>query len=97
MMDFSDALKELRNGKALRRKGWNAANQYVYLVPQNSYPATTDIAKQEFGFDRTAETANDPVMVPYAPYLAIKTVQGLVVPWLASQTDLLMDDWEVKE
>jgi hypothetical protein len=85
-MDFSDALKELRNGKALRRKGWNAANQYVYLVPQASYPAQTDVAKAEFGDS-----------VPYGPYLAIKTVQGTVVPWLASQTDLLNDDWEVKE
>jgi len=28
------------------------------------------------------------------PYLYIKTVQGDLVPWLASQTDLLADDWE---
>ena len=27
------------------------------------------------------------------PYLFIKTVQGYLVPWLASQTDLLADDW----
>lgn len=29
------------------------------------------------------------------PYLFIKTVQGDLVPWLASQTDLLADDWYV--
>lgn len=27
------------------------------------------------------------------PYIFIKTVQGDLVPWLASQTDLLADDW----
>jgi len=27
------------------------------------------------------------------PYLYIKTVDGSLVPWLASQTDLLADDW----
>lgn len=27
------------------------------------------------------------------PYLYIKTVQGDLVPWLASQTDLLALDW----
>ena len=27
------------------------------------------------------------------PYIYIKTVQGDLVPWLASQTDMLVDDW----
>ncbi len=29
------------------------------------------------------------------PYLYISTVDGKIVPWLASQTDLLADDWDV--
>lgn len=29
------------------------------------------------------------------PYIYIKTVQGDFVPWLASQTDLLAEDWIV--
>ena len=29
------------------------------------------------------------------PYIYIKTVQGDLVPWLASQTDLLANDWEI--
>ena len=29
------------------------------------------------------------------PYIYIRTVQGDLVPWLASQTDLLADDWEI--
>jgi hypothetical protein len=86
-MDFSEALLQLKSGKALRRSGWNASNQYIYLVPAASYPPQTTIAKAEF----------DGKDVPYGAYLAIKTVQGNVVPWLASQTDLLNEDWEVKE
>ena len=32
------------------------------------------------------------------PYIYMKTVQGDLVPWLASQTDMLADDWlEVEE
>ena len=27
------------------------------------------------------------------PYIYIKTVRGDLVPWLASQTDMLADDW----
>ena len=29
------------------------------------------------------------------PYIYMKTAQGDLVPWLASQTDLLSNDWEV--
>ena len=28
------------------------------------------------------------------PYIYIRTVQGDLVPWLASQTDILAEDWE---
>ena len=28
------------------------------------------------------------------PYIYMSTVQGDLVPWLASQTDLLANDWE---
>lgn len=29
------------------------------------------------------------------PYIYMSTVQGGLVPWLASQTDILADDWEI--
>lgn len=84
-MDFSKALDLLKQGRRLKRAGWNNPNQYIYHVPAAEYPAMTDVAKAEFG-----ATGN----VPYTAYLAIKTVQGTVAPWLASQTDLLAEDWE---
>ena len=31
------------------------------------------------------------------PYIYMHTVQGDLVPWLASQTDLLANDWMVLE
>ena len=31
------------------------------------------------------------------PYVAIRTVQGDLVPWAASQTDLLATDWQISE
>ena len=81
---FGGALAALQSGHKVARKGWNGAGMFIYLVPAASYPAATDIAKKEFG-----ET------VPYQAYMAFKTVQGTVVPWVASQTDLLAEDWEV--
>lgn len=31
------------------------------------------------------------------PYVFMSTVQGALVPWLCSQTDLLSTDWEMVE
>lgn len=31
------------------------------------------------------------------PYVYMKTAQGDLVPWLASQTDILSDDWQIVE
>lgn len=94
-MNFSTALQHLKDGKRLKRSGWNATDQYVYHVPAASYPAVTDIAKREFGLKSSSVGPNNEIMVPYTAYLAIKTVQNTVAPWLASQTDLLAEDWEV--
>nr|WP_315243064.1 DUF2829 domain-containing protein [uncultured Albidiferax sp.] len=32
---------------------------------------------------------------PLLPFIAMKTADGMMVPWLASQSDLLAEDWEV--
>lgn len=84
--DIGWAIANLRDGKKVARSGWNGKGMYLYHVPANSYKAVTEIAKKEFGD-----------MVPYQAYIAMKTVQGTVVPWLCSQSDLLAMDWKVVE
>lgn len=84
-MNFGLALEALKQGQAVERKGWNGRGMFLYLVPEAEYPAQTDIARGAFG-----------PTVPYGAYIAMKTAQGNVVPWLASQTDVLADDWGFK-
>lgn len=83
-MDFSRALSVLKTGEAIARRGWNGEGMFLYLVGEGDYPAQTDIAKLYWG---------ENALVPYSPYIAIKSVSGLVSPWVASQTDLLAEDW----
>lgn len=83
-LGFGKAIEFLKAGNKVARAGWNGKGMYLYHVPANSYPAVTDIAKAEFG-----DT------VPYGAYIAMKTAQSNVVPWLASQTDMLAEDWEI--
>ena len=79
---FACAIKALKEGYRIARKGWNGKGMYLYLVPANEYPSVTDVAKEEFG-----------EKVPYGAYIAMKTADGIVVPWTASQTDILSEDW----
>lgn len=86
MRNFGEALVALKFGQKVARQGWNGKGMFLYLVPAGAYPARTAIAKSEWGEEG---------LVPYQAYIAMKTVQGTVVPWLASQTDMLAEDWEV--
>lgn len=87
-MDFSDALEMLKDGFKMARSGWNGKGMFIYYVPANKYPASGNLFNTLKGL-----FLDD--MVPYGPYLAMKTAQNNVVPWLASQSDILAEDWEV--
>lgn len=83
-ISFGRALLALKNGERVARRGWNGKGMFIYHVPAASYPAQTGAAKKHFG---------DDALIPYTAYLAIKSVNETVTPWLASQTDILADDW----
>ena len=61
---------------------------FLYYVSEGRYPVKMDVAKS---------IADADGMVEYGAYIAIKTAQGNVVPWLASQTDVLSEDWVIVE
>ena len=87
-MNFGLAIEAMKKGKKVSRRGWNGKGMFLYYVPEGRYPARTDAAKS---------IATEDGKVDYGAYIAMKTAQGNVVPWLASQTDILADDWEVVE
>ena len=87
-MTFSEALELIKNGHRLKRAGWNSQDQFVFLVPGSRF------------------TVNRPPLlgiypegteVEYHAHIDMKNAQGVVVPWLASQGDLLADDWVLVE
>ena len=86
-MTFGFAIQAMRAGLKLARAGWNGKGMFVYYVPPGRYQPTTEAARQFFCGG----------MVPYREYIAMKTVDDEVVPWLASQTDILAEDWGIVE
>jgi hypothetical protein len=83
-LNFSDALSLLKQGAKVCRIGWNGKGMFLYYVPAGRYMPCTDAGEKLAGPDGK---------VAYGGYIAMKTAQGSVVPWLASQTDVLAEDW----
>ena len=90
LISYSEALTAVKLGKKIAREGWNGKGMFLYYVPANKYPAS----RNEHG---TMVGVFEDDMVPYGAYIAMKTAQNNVVPWLASQTDVLADDWVIIE
>jgi len=89
-LSFGDAVAALKEGLRVERAGWNGKGMFLYYVPENKYPAS----RNEHG---TMIGVFEDDMIPYGAYIAMKTAQNNVVPWLASQTDVLAEDWQIVE
>lgn len=85
-MGFGGALAALEDGLAAAREGWNGKGMFIYLVAEGRYAPTTPAG-------HAIASQQPDGLVPYRPYIAMKTVSGDVVPWVASQTDILARDW----
>ncbi|MFE1914979.1 DUF2829 domain-containing protein [Streptomyces anandii] len=87
-MDFGQALKYLKvNRGRVTREGWNGKGMFIVL--QAGYPEGIAINKN------TSEATGIPegTVCKFRPYLMMKTVDNEFVPWVASQTDILAEDW----
>ena len=89
-LSFGDAVAALKEGLRVERAGWNGKGMFLYYVPENKYPASRNEHGTMIGVFKDD-------MVPYGAYIAMKTAQNNVVPWLASQTDVLAEDWQIVE
>lgn len=84
-MDFGDAIKLLKQGKKLQREGWNGKKQYIELATNISYIT----AKEEI------VNANHDAIGNKA--IAFVGTSGVQLGWLASQADMLAEDWRLAE
>lgn len=83
---FSWALAALKGGSKLARTGWNGKGMFLFLVNGSTFQVNR---APLLGIYEEGTT------IKYQPHIDMCTADGSVVPWLASQSDLLADDWEV--
>lgn len=82
-MDFGKAIEAMRMGKKVARKGWNGKNQYIQLATGISYKTTT------------GEIVNCEHEAIGNKAIAFVGTSGVQMGWLASQSDMLADDWMI--
>lgn len=84
-MNFGKAIEALKDGKKVTRKGWNGKKQYIQLATGISYK-TTDGEIVNCEHDAIGNMA-----------IAFVGTSGVQMGWLASQADMLADDWVFAE
>ncbi len=83
--DFSDALMWLKEGKRVKRAGWNGAGQYVILIPGEHLARSAG-----YGFGEAIGEFT------FGNVLALKNTQNIMQPgWVPSMGDLMATDWQV--
>lgn len=92
-LNFGDAIKALKDGKKVARKGWNGKNMWLWLKPAATIksewckdPMLKEIVDANGGETEALGT------------ICMKTADNKILTgWLASQTDMLCEDWVVVE
>lgn len=92
--DFSAALHALKAGKRVARAGWNGKGMWLGLsgpLGAREIPAAAFWSEHNRAY---AEANGGSASV--LPCITMKTATGeILMGWLASQTDMLAEDWEI--
>lgn len=89
--NFGQAIESLKQGKRVARQGWNGKGMFLFLLPAGTVPTKAihdptlrEVIEQEIGGE-TFEALGSIRM-----FTADKKI---LTGWLASQTDMLSNDW----
>lgn len=82
--NFSEALARVKEARKVARSGWNGKGMFIFLVPGS-----------QFAVNRPPLLGIYPegTIINYHAHIDMRTADGTIVPWLASQTDILANDW----
>ena len=85
VVNFGKAIEVLKTGKKVARKGWNGKTQYIELASNISYlNVNNEVVNCEH--DAIGNKA-----------IAFVGTSGVQMGWLASQADMLAEDWVIVE
>lgn len=100
-MNFGGAIAAIKEGKRVSRMGWNGKGMYLFAFPGMKVSMTMgceipdDLNFKHHLLKLQFDGSDD---VEILPSIVMKTADNKVlVGWLASQTDMLSEDWVIVE
>lgn len=108
-LTFGLALEAVKQGKLIAREGWNGKGMFVFQRPEDYIAINTLVhivslpesvkgwfAKQTY--PNKENRLDGTTQIKFTGYLCMKAADGSIVNgWLASQTDMLAEDWTIVE
>lgn len=91
-MNFGQAIEALKQGKRVQRAGWNGKGMWLVYVP-----ATPDcLLRGDTPYFNALNADRAVAEVTIDAHIDMFTAKGTMQPgWLASQADMLADDWQI--
>lgn len=83
---FGWALELLKKGHCVNRKGWNGKNMFIFLVPGSTFKVNREPLLGIF---------EEGTEINYWGHIDMRATDGRIGPWVASQTDMLSEDWQM--
>ena len=95
--DFGEAIRRLKAGQKVARKGWNGKGMFLYMQC-GSKVAFHDLKEDVQRKLMNKHVVDDSGKVTINPHIDMKAADGsVVIGWIASQTDMLAEDWVIVE
>ena len=95
-MNFGEAIEALKQGKRVARQGWNGKG--MFLILNGGYSVEKEKSRPDNHINEAFLVSKYQTHLHIGKHVDMWTAQNnLCVGWLASQTDMLSEDWEVLE
>ena len=97
LFDFGHAIKLLKEGRLVAREGWNGKGMFIFMRPADIINELCISCIKSLPEDFSEWVKSHPSesgKIKFGSFLCMKAADGTIVNgWLASQTDMLADDW----
>ena len=109
---FGQAIASMQRGNLVTRQGWNGKGMFIFMRPADELHVSfvsKDIKSlpqkvKEYFYQDCVDESGNPIdlkkddVVKFTAYLCMKAADGTIVNgWLASQSDMLANDWMIFE
>jgi hypothetical protein len=109
---FGQAIASMQRGNLVTRQGWNGKGMFIFMRPADELHVSfvaKDIKSlpqkvKDYYYQDCVDENGEPInlssddVVKFTAYICMKAADGTIVNgWLASQSDMLANDWMIVE